>query len=95
VTHSGDRVRRHGRRSGSTEPPAGSAGRRLLTGRHSYLVRLLLVAVFGLGLAMIAPGIAQAEGEAVSGTLQTSKSGPIEGVQITVSTPDGEEIEQV
>jgi branched-subunit amino acid ABC-type transport system permease component len=95
VTHSGDRVRRHGRRSGSTEPRAGSTGRRLLLGRHSYLVRLLLVAVFGLGLAMIAPGIAQAEGEAVSGTLQTSKSGPIEGVQITVTTPDGEEIEQV
>jgi neutral amino acid transport system permease protein len=56
---------------------------------------MLLVAVFGLGLAMTAPGIAQAEGEAVSGTLQTSKSGPIEGVQITVTTTDGDEIEQV
>jgi branched-chain amino acid transport system permease protein len=56
---------------------------------------MLLVAVFGLGLAMIAPGIAQAEGEAVSGTLQTSRSGPIEGVEITVSTPDGDEIDQV
>jgi branched-chain amino acid transport system permease protein len=66
-----------------------------VTGRHSYLVRVLLVGLFGLGIAMIAPGIAQAEGEAVSGTLQTSRSGPIEGVQITVSTPDGDEIEQV
>src|SRR5690349_21432318 len=95
VTHSGDRVRRRGRRSGSTDPSVGSLLRRSLTGRHSYLVRMLLVAVFGLGLAMTAPGIAQAEGEAVSGTLQTSRSGPIEGVEITVSTPDGEEIEQV
>jgi branched-subunit amino acid ABC-type transport system permease component len=56
---------------------------------------MLLVAVFGLGLATIVPGLAQAEGEAVAGTLQTSRSGPIEGVQITVETADGEEIDQV
>jgi neutral amino acid transport system permease protein len=66
-----------------------------MTDRRSYLVRMLLVAVFGLGIAMIAPGIAQAEGEAVSGTLQTSRSGPIEGVEVTVETADGEEIEAV
>jgi branched-chain amino acid transport system permease protein len=58
-------------------------------------VRLLLVGLFGLGLATVVPGTAQAEGEAVSGTLQTSRSGPIEGIQVTVSTPDGEEIDQV
>jgi branched-subunit amino acid ABC-type transport system permease component len=63
--------------------------------RRRYLVRLLLVALFGLGLATFVPGTAQAEGEAVAGTLQTSRSGPIEGVEVTVSTPDGEEIEQV
>lgn len=72
-----------------TGAPGPSAARR----RH--LVRLLLVALFGLGIAMVVPGIAQAEGEAVAGTLTTSRSGPIEGVEITVSTPDGEEIEVV
>jgi branched-chain amino acid transport system permease protein len=56
---------------------------------------MLLVALFGLGLATFVPGTAQAEGEAVAGTLQTSRSGPIEGVQVTVSTPDGDEIEAV
>jgi branched-chain amino acid transport system permease protein len=53
------------------------------------------VCVFGLGLAMLAPGVAHAEGEAVVGTFQTGRSGPIEGIQVTVSTPDGEEIDQV
>jgi neutral amino acid transport system permease protein len=56
---------------------------------------MLLVGIFGLGLSVVVPGIAQAEGEAVTGTLQTSRSGPIEGIVITVSTPDGEEVEQV
>ncbi len=59
------------------------------------LIRLLLVAVFGLGLAAVVPGIARAEGETLSGTVQTSKSGPIEGVTITVSTPDGDEVDSV
>jgi branched-subunit amino acid ABC-type transport system permease component len=63
--------------------------------RRRYLVRVLLVAIFGLGLATFVPGTAQAEGEAVTGTLQTSRSGPIEGVQVTVSTPDGDEIDAV
>jgi branched-chain amino acid transport system permease protein len=56
---------------------------------------MLLVLVFGLGLAALTPGIAQAEGEQLTGTVQTSRSGPIEGVQIEVATPDGEEIESV
>jgi branched-chain amino acid transport system permease protein len=56
---------------------------------------LLLVGMFGLGLAIFVPGTAQAEGEAVTGTLQTSRSGPIEGVEVTVSTPDGDEIAEV
>jgi branched-subunit amino acid ABC-type transport system permease component len=60
--------------------------------RRRYLVRMLLVALFGLGLATFVPGTAQAEGEAVTGTLQTSRSGPIEGVEVTVSTPDGDEV---
>jgi branched-chain amino acid transport system permease protein len=56
---------------------------------------MLLVALFGLGLATIVPGTASAEGETVLGTLTTSRSGPIEGVEITVETVDGEQIDQV
>jgi branched-chain amino acid transport system permease protein len=56
---------------------------------------MLLVLAFALGLAALMPGVAQAEGEQLSGTLQTSVSGPIEGVQIEVATPDGEEIDSV
>ncbi|MBA3525240.1 MAG: branched-chain amino acid ABC transporter permease [Geodermatophilaceae bacterium] len=35
---------------------------------------------------------AMAEGEQIIGTLQTSRSGPLEGVTITVTTPDGDEV---
>jgi neutral amino acid transport system permease protein len=38
------------------------------------------------------PGVANAAGESVVGTLSTSKSGPIEGVEVTVSTADGTEV---
>ena len=51
--------------------------------------------LFGMGLATLAPGIAHAEGEQLTGTVQTSRSGPIPGVQIEVTTPDGEEIDSV
>ena len=51
--------------------------------------------VFGLGLAALTPGIAQAEGEAVAGTIQTSRSGPIEDVQVEVATVDGDEVDSV
>jgi branched-chain amino acid transport system permease protein len=53
----------------------------------------MLVALFAFGLAAFTPGIAQAEGEQLSGTVQTSLSGPISGVGIVVATPDGEEID--
>jgi neutral amino acid transport system permease protein len=53
------------------------------------------VCVFGLGLASLTPGIAHAEGEAVAGTIQTSRSGPIEDVQVEVTTPDGDEVDSV
>jgi neutral amino acid transport system permease protein len=61
------------------------------------VVRLLLVLAFALGLAAFSPGVAQAEatGEVLTGTVQTSRSGPIEDVQIEVTTPDGEEIESI
>jgi branched-chain amino acid transport system permease protein len=58
-------------------------------------VRLLLVLAFGLGLAAFTPGVAQAAGEALVGTLQTSRSGPIDGVEVVVTTPDGQEIDTV
>ncbi|MCZ2856989.1 branched-chain amino acid ABC transporter permease [Blastococcus sp. VKM Ac-2987] len=57
-------------------------------------LRLLLVALFTAGLAALSPGVASAEGgaEQVSGTLRTSLSGPIEGVEVVVTTPDGDEV---
>jgi branched-subunit amino acid ABC-type transport system permease component len=95
VTHAVERVRRRGRRSGSSAPPTGTGGSGPSAARRRYLVRLLLVGLFGLGLATFVPGTAQAEGEAVAGTLQTSRSGPIEGVEVTVTTADGDEVDQV
>jgi Branched-chain amino acid ABC-type transport system, permease components len=59
------------------------------------LLRLLLVLVAATGLAVLAPGVASAEGEQVLGTLQTSRSGPIEGVEVTVTTAAGDEIDSV
>ncbi len=56
---------------------------------------MLVVGALALLVTVLVPGVAQAEGEAVAGTLQTSRSGPIEGIEVTVSTADGEEIEQV
>jgi branched-chain amino acid transport system permease protein len=48
-----------------------------------------------MAFAVLMPGVAHAEGEQVLGTLSTSRSGPIEGVQITVTDDAGEEIGQV
>jgi branched-subunit amino acid ABC-type transport system permease component len=56
---------------------------------------MLLVLAFGLGLAAFTPGVAQAQGEAVTGTLQTSRSGPIEGIEVVVESTDGERIDAV
>jgi branched-subunit amino acid ABC-type transport system permease component len=95
VTHAGSRARRHGRRSGPEGSPHRSPARRRVPGAHGIVVRVLLVLAFGLGLAAFTPGIAQAEGEAVAGTLQTSLSGPIEGVEVLVETADGERIDEV
>src|SRR4029453_14625736 len=95
VTHAGDRVRRRGRRSGSSELTTGSSPRNGPQAPRPILLRLLLVPVFPTGLAMLMPGIAGAEGEQVRGTLQTSRSGPIEGVEITVATEGGDEVATV
>ena len=95
MTHAGDRVRGRGRRSGSSVPTTGSSHRSRPEVRRRVLLRLLLVSVFATGLAMLVPGIAGAQGEQLRGTLQTSRSGPIEGVEITVSTESGDEIDTV
>jgi branched-chain amino acid transport system permease protein len=55
-------------------------------------VLALLVAAFGMALAVLVPGVANAAGEAVTGTLQSSRSGPIEGVSITVETAAGDSV---
>jgi len=52
----------------------------------------LLIATLAMVVVTLTPGIAGAANEAIVGTLSTSKSGPIEGVQVTVSTPDGDEV---
>jgi branched-chain amino acid transport system permease protein len=59
------------------------------------LVLTLLVAAFGMALAVLVPGVANAEGERLVGTLQTSRSGPLEGVEITVETADGDAVDTV
>jgi neutral amino acid transport system permease protein len=64
-------------------------------GRHRLLIRLLLVATFAIGLATLFPGVAHAENEQLVGTLKTNASGPIEGVEITVTTEDGADVDTV
>ncbi|MGY1712487.1 carboxypeptidase regulatory-like domain-containing protein [Geodermatophilus sp. SYSU D00758] len=71
--------------------------RRTGTGRgRRGLLRLLLLAVLAGSFALLVPGPAAAEpgtaAESVSGTFRTSLSGPIEGVEVTVTTPDGQEV---
>jgi branched-chain amino acid transport system permease protein len=95
VTHAGDRVGRHDRRWSPAEPPTGSSNRSRPQARRRILLRLLLVSIVATGLAMLMPGIAGAEGEQVRGTLQTGRSGPIEGVEITVATESGDEVATV
>ncbi|HZH22968.1 MAG TPA: branched-chain amino acid ABC transporter permease [Geodermatophilus sp.] len=65
------------------------------------LLRLLLLSVLGGVALTLAPGVASAQPgestatEQVSGTLQTNLSGPIEGVEVVVTTADGSEIDTV
>jgi branched-chain amino acid transport system permease protein len=89
-----ERVRRRGRRPVPPHPAAGAPGSGPTRGRRWYLVRLVLVGFFGLGLAVVVPGTAQAEGqgEALQGTLQARTFGPIEDVEVSVTSPDGDEV---
>jgi branched-subunit amino acid ABC-type transport system permease component len=91
VTHAGHRVRRPGFTPVPRETRGqGRAGRRARIRRP--LVLTLLVAALSMAFAVLLPGVASAEGEQVVGTLSTSRSGPIEGVQITVTDANGDEI---
>ncbi|TQN43342.1 branched-chain amino acid transport system permease protein [Blastococcus colisei] len=96
MTHAPDLASRHGRRK--RPATAAPADRPASPPSHRWtFLRLVLVAVFTAGLAAFTPGVAHAEveGEGVSGTLRTSVSGPIEGVEILVESADGERIDEV
>ncbi|WP_241176139.1 branched-chain amino acid ABC transporter permease [Modestobacter sp. KNN46-3] len=96
MTHAPHRAARHGERSSTREDrsaPRRSA-RRWRSARRP-LVLVLLVAAFGMAFATLVPGVASAVGEQVRGTLQTSLSGPIEGISVEVATPDGDVVDTV
>ena len=98
MTHAPHCVHGHGERSRTPAEPSAlqQSGRFGPPHRGRRPLALsLLVAFFGLALALLAPGIASAANEAVTGTLQTSKSGPIQGVEVKVEDADGKEIESV
>jgi neutral amino acid transport system permease protein len=99
VTHAPHRAHGHGERSSTREvaaaPLAGGRPRSRSRAASRPLVLTLLVAAFGMAFALLVPGIAAAAGESVTGTLQTSKSGPIQGVEVKVETADGTEIQSV
>ncbi|WP_235927977.1 branched-chain amino acid ABC transporter permease [Goekera deserti] len=54
-----------------------------------------MLAALAMALATLVPGVAQAAGEQVRGTLTTGATGPIEGATITVETADGAEVDEV
>ncbi len=87
MTHPSATAGPPGRSRSAIRPGPGTARR--------VMLRLLLVLVAATGLAVLVPGIASAEGEQVLGTLQTSRSGPIEGVEVTVTTAAGDEVDSV
>jgi neutral amino acid transport system permease protein len=99
VTHAPHRAHGLGERSSTrgvpTAPSAsGRSAARWRSGSRP-LVLTLLVAAFGMALALFVPGIAAAAGEAVTGTLQTSRSGPIDGVTVTVEAAAGTVVDTV
>jgi neutral amino acid transport system permease protein len=97
VTHAPHRVRRDGFRPGPGGPRRqdGTGWSRRLRGGRRPLALGLLVTALTMIFAVLLPGVAAAEGEGVTGTLSTSRSGPIEDVQVTVTSENGDEIGQV
>jgi neutral amino acid transport system permease protein len=97
VTHAPHRAHGLGERSSTRGVAPIASGRSTARWRSGSrpLVLTLLVAAFGMALALLVPGIAAAAGEAVTGTLQTSRSGPIDGVTITVEAAAGTVVDTV
>lgn len=101
MTHAPHRALVHGDRTG---PPGasrtGPRPHRTSSGRWSSarrpLVLALLLASFAMVFAALLPsGTAQAAGEQVRGTLTTGSTGPIAGVEVTVTTAGGDEVDSV
>ena len=95
MTHTGTRVHRRRNRSGDPRRPSAPPGTNGGPARRRHaLLRLVLALAFLGGISLLAPAAASAEPatEVVFGTLQTRGSGPIEGIEITVATPDGDEV---
>jgi len=69
-----------------------------LPARGAWAARILVVALAGfavfLGFAITTQAPASAEGETIGVNLRTSLSGPIEGVEVTVTDDQGDEIDQ-
>ncbi|MCU1619691.1 MAG: Branched-chain amino acid ABC-type transport system, permease component [Modestobacter sp.] len=97
MTHAPHRAHGLGERSSTRGVAPIASGRSTARWRSGSrpLVLTLLVAAFGMALALLIPGIAAAAGEAVTGTLQTSRSGPIDGVTITVEAAAGTVVDTV
>ena len=92
MTHAPHRVHRHGERTSARRAITGSPRRgTTVRGRavRRPLALVLLLGAFTLTMLALLPGVASAAGESVVGTLSTSRSGPIEGVEVTVETADG------
>jgi branched-subunit amino acid ABC-type transport system permease component len=96
VTHAPDRVRRHGFRPGprGSRRQNGPGRTARFPGGHRPVVLTLLVAAIAMAFAVLLPGVAQAAGEQLVGTLSTSRSGPIENVQVRVTDAGGAAVGQ-
>lgn len=92
MTHAPQRIRRGDPRP-TTSRPGGTSRHRSSAARRT-LLRVLLVTLFGLAIAALTPGIASADNELVRGTLTTAATGPIQGVTVTVATPQGQQVGQ-
>ncbi len=69
-----------------------------LPARGAWAARILVVALAGfavfIGFAITTQAPASAEGETIGVNLRTSLSGPIEGVEVTVTDDQGDEVDQ-
>lgn len=64
-------------------------------GRRAFALTMLVGILAAVFAALLPAGVASAEGESVRGTLQTSRSGPIAGIEVTVTDSSGDEVDSV